>query len=208
MITFNNNIFKIDTKNTSYIIRVSKFNHLLNDYYGAKIEHDENYEFSMEKYPTVGGCTISYDKNDHYCLDMYSSEVGSVGKGDYKEPSLIIDNGKDFMLDLIYQDYEINDKHKVLDTLPTPHGKLEELVISNNIVYKRSATEIIQRKQYIGGKSIEDGYYAYLLPLHECDRNLLAYANKKIPLYVLQQLYYRLNGVNINEVVLNKKNKF
>ena len=42
MITFNNNIFKIDTKNTSYIIRISRFNHLLNDYYGAKIENDEN----------------------------------------------------------------------------------------------------------------------------------------------------------------------
>lgn len=130
MITFNNNIFKIDTKNTSYIIRISRFNHLLNDYYGTRIENDENYEFSMEKYPTVGGCAITYDKNDHYCLDMYSTEIGSVGKGDYKEPSLIIDNGKDFMLDLIYQSYEINDEHKILDTLPTPHGKLEELVIN------------------------------------------------------------------------------
>ena len=53
MITFNNNIFKIDTKNTSYIIRISRFNHLLNDYYGARIENDDNFEFSMEKYPTV-----------------------------------------------------------------------------------------------------------------------------------------------------------
>ena len=130
MITFNNNIFKIDTKNTSYIIRISRFNHLLNDYYGARIENDDNFEFSMEKYPTVGGCAITYDKNDHYCLDMYSSEVGSVGKGDYKEPSLIIDNGKDFMLDLIYQNHEIKDEHEFLTTLPTPHGELKELVIN------------------------------------------------------------------------------
>ena len=77
-------------------------------------------------------------------------------------------------------------------------------IFTNNIVYQRSATEKIQRKQYIGGKSIEDGYYAYLLPLHECDRNLLAYTNKKIPLYVLQQLYYKLNNVDVKSLVLTR----
>ena len=42
MISYKENIFKIDTKNTSYIIRISPFKHVLNDYYGAKIEDFEN----------------------------------------------------------------------------------------------------------------------------------------------------------------------
>ena len=61
-------------------------------------------------------------------------------------------------------------------------------IFSGNIVYQRSATEIIQRKQYIRGKNFGEGYDAYLLPLHEVDNNLLAYIDKKVPLYVLQQL--------------------
>jgi alpha-galactosidase len=38
------NIFKLDSKNTSYIIRISKYGHILNDYYGAKIIDDEEIE--------------------------------------------------------------------------------------------------------------------------------------------------------------------
>ena len=131
MITFNNNIFKIDTKNTSYIIRISKFNHLLTDYYGKYIPSQENYEFSKEKYDTMGGCSVWYSESDvTYGLDSMSMEVSSVGKGDYKEPSLIIDNGNDFILDLLYVDYQINEATTPLDTLPTPHGNLQELVIN------------------------------------------------------------------------------
>ena len=77
-------------------------------------------------------------------------------------------------------------------------------IFSGNIVYQRSATEIIQRKQYIRGKNFGEGYDAYLLPLHEVDNNLLAYIDKKVPLYVLQQLYYRLNNVDVKEYVLKK----
>ena len=80
-------------------------------------------------------------------------------------------------------------------------------IFSGNVIYQRSATEIIQRKQYIRGKTLEDGYDAYLLPLHEVDKNLLAYTDKKVPLYVLQQLYYKLNNVNVNEYGLTQKKK-
>ena len=133
MILFNNNIFKIDTKNTSYIIRISKFNHLLTDYYGSKIATQEDYEFSKEKYDTPGGCAVWYSESDNnYSLDSFSMEVSSVGKGDYKEPSLIIDNGRDYILDLVYVDHQINDKVSKLNTLPTPHGLLEELIINLN----------------------------------------------------------------------------
>lgn len=78
-------------------------------------------------------------------------------------------------------------------------------IFTNNIVYQKSATEKINRKQYISGKTLDEGYYAYFIPLHDIDRNLLAYANKKVPLYVLQQLYYRLNNVDVNAYVLKKE---
>ena len=54
------NIFKLDSKNTSYIIRISKYGHILNDYYGAKIIDDEDFLFSKEKYSTPSGTAVSY----------------------------------------------------------------------------------------------------------------------------------------------------
>lgn len=78
-------------------------------------------------------------------------------------------------------------------------------IFTNNIVYERCSTDTIQRKQYISGKNLEDGYFAFLLPLHNVDVNLLAYTDKKVPLFVLQQLYYRLNKVDVNAYILKKQ---
>ena len=130
MISYINNIFKLDTKNTSYVIRISFFNHVLSDYYGAKIIDNESFEFSKEKYGSPYGTTVNYKEEDfNYSLDMLSLEVSSVGKGDFKEPSIIIDNGKDYILYIINQAYDIKKSLTKLNTLPSPHKELEELVI-------------------------------------------------------------------------------
>ena len=104
-------VFKLDTKNTTYLIRVSNFNHILNDYYGRKIL-DESFDFSKEKYNAPSGTAVNYSEEDfNYVLDTLSLEISSPYKGDYKEPSLIVDNSRDFILDLVYLDYEIKDYH-------------------------------------------------------------------------------------------------
>ena len=130
MITVLDNIFKLDTNNTSYIIRISSFNHVLNDYYGGKISDTLNFDFSKEKYASSAGTATNYSEEDtNYYLDMLSTEIASVGKGDYKEASILIDNGTDYILDLIYQDYKINETITPLNTLPTPHHADGELVL-------------------------------------------------------------------------------
>lgn len=78
-------------------------------------------------------------------------------------------------------------------------------IFTDDIVYQKISTEKITRKQYILGKTLDEGHYGYFIPLYDVDRNLLAYVNKKVPLYVLQQLYYRLNNVDVNAYVLKKK---
>ena len=71
MITVIDNIFKLDTNNTSYIIRISPFNHVLNDYYGAKIIDTLDFDFSKEKYSTMAGTAVNYSKDDNtYVLDL------------------------------------------------------------------------------------------------------------------------------------------
>ena len=78
-------------------------------------------------------------------------------------------------------------------------------IFTNRIIYQKTATEKINNKQYIRGNSLEDGYFAYFYPIHEADRNLLAYTNKQVPLYILQQLYYRLNRIDVNAKILKKE---
>lgn len=79
-------------------------------------------------------------------------------------------------------------------------------IFSNKIIYTKSSVDLITSKQWVD-KSYKEGYYAYLTPLHKFDNNILAYADKKVPLYVLQQLYYKLNNVDINGCVLKNNKK-
>ena len=79
-------------------------------------------------------------------------------------------------------------------------------IFDNSTVYQASQTSKLNRKEYVG-------YYirnsketiAYITPIHELDRNLLTYTDKQVPLYVLQQLYYQLNNVDINSPLLTPK---
>ena len=64
MINKYENIFKLDTKDTSYIIRISHFNHVLNDYYGARISDTLNFDFSKEKYGCMAGTAVNYSEDD------------------------------------------------------------------------------------------------------------------------------------------------
>lgn len=74
-------------------------------------------------------------------------------------------------------------------------------IFTNKIIYTKRSIELINPVQLV------NGHYAYLNPIYKFDNNILAYADKKVPLYVLQQLYYRLNGVNINEHINKYKIK-
>lgn len=136
--------FKIDTAKTSYIISITKFNHVVNCYYGSRIDDEEDLDFTDEKYGAPEGTAINYSEDDYnYTLDMLSTEVSSIGKGDFKEPSILIDNGNNYILDLVYQGYEIKDDFDKLKTLPSPKGKLEQLTLHTKDLYRDIDVDLI-----------------------------------------------------------------
>lgn len=132
MIKFQNNVFKLDTKNTSYIFNVSSFGHLLSQYYGKYIFDHDNYDFLLDKYAySAGTCTVYDDQKDYsYCLDLKGLEISSVGKGDYKEPSILIKVDNNYILDLKYVSHIINKQITPLTQLADIHGEMEELIIT------------------------------------------------------------------------------
>jgi len=78
-------------------------------------------------------------------------------------------------------------------------------IFTGDVVYQKSSTEYINEYEYITNGIIKDSYYAKFYPVWRKDKSLLAYPDKKCPLYVLEQLYYKLNKVDVNSQILKKK---
>lgn len=123
MIIFKNNVFKLDTKNTSYVFSISKLNHLVFQYYGERF-FDDNLDFVLTNIPAPNGTTVIYDDDvdPNYSLDLYNLEYSCFGKGDFKNPSLIIDSNGNYMLDLKYHHHKILNNVPILKDMPNIHG--------------------------------------------------------------------------------------
>lgn len=79
-------------------------------------------------------------------------------------------------------------------------------LFSNEIVFEKCSVNHISEDEIVKPDGfMEEKYHVYIYPLYKFDHNLLAYPDKKVPLYVLQQLYYNINNVNLNSPVLKKQ---
>lgn len=84
------------------------------------------------------------------------------------------------------------------------HSTLTD-IFSNQVIFQKDSECKIKSEELIRTDSIETSYFARLYSLYEVDKNLLAYTDKKVPLYVLQKLYYKLNNVDTNAYILKKE---
>ena len=75
-------------------------------------------------------------------------------------------------------------------------------IFSEKIVYEKFSSYKIEKMQEI--VELGELYNTYLTPIYEFDRNLLVYADKKVPKHVLLQLYYNLNNIDLTEPTLKK----
>ena len=131
MITFENNTFKLDTRNTSYVFRVTPFGHLEHIYYGAKLPAADAEALCL-KHTIPFGSSVAYSKADNgYCMDTMLLEYSGIGKGDYRQTPIecVMPDGT-FVSDFVY------DHHRIMKIpyssnsgLPTAHGQGETLAI-------------------------------------------------------------------------------
>jgi len=76
-------------------------------------------------------------------------------------------------------------------------------IFTKKIIHQKDSLAKIKRKEAVfGGDYKTDLHYAYLTPICEKEKSLLAYIDKKVPLYVLQRLYYKLNDVDLSSQLL------
>lgn len=145
MITFKDNLFHLQTKNTSYVLHLNDVNHIVNEYYGRRLFHlDKSKEAVKEKWPYAYGSSVIYDetKNKSLSLDLISLEASSIGKGDYREPSLKIRAKHGYVFDFTYVSHEIKKDIKKLPGLPSPRDVSQCLVITLHDAFAKATLKL------------------------------------------------------------------
>ncbi len=130
MITINNNIVKIDTNNTSYIMCATNGGYVEHIYYGAKISDRYDIDALAIHNGTGQGTSIVRKFGDNTMWpDNCCVEHSSVGRGDYRECMLDVtfaDNSR--VHELLFDSWALVEDHAV-PQLPNAHGKSQTLCI-------------------------------------------------------------------------------
>ncbi len=130
MITFENRIFKLDTRSTSYIFKIADCGKLESIHYGAYVRK-QSYDALALKNTIQLGSSVEYDTSASYSLDNVLLEYSENGKGDFRHSpiELIMPDGT-YVSDFVYHSHEISDKAYLSASLPTAYGKAQTLTVT------------------------------------------------------------------------------
>ena len=126
MIRENNRVFKLDTKHTSYIFRITNLGHPEHIYYGKRLPASDVEALGMKNNITLGA-TVDYAPG--YCLDSMLLEYSGIGKGDYRHSPLEckLPDGS-FTTDFVFEGHQILEEVYQNDCgLPFAAGEGENL---------------------------------------------------------------------------------
>jgi alpha-galactosidase len=124
MITFSDQVFALETVQTSYLFRVTQFGHLEHIHYGERVPPNE-IEPLLTKRAIMHGSSVPYfQQDDTYCLDNIPLEWSGVGCGDYRQTPLEVklSNGT-FRTDFVYDHHEIVSGCVPMDSLPSAYDE-------------------------------------------------------------------------------------
>lgn len=125
------NVWVLDTQNTTYVFKVMETGHLEHLYYGKKITIDslEETDSLTEKHEFAPGNTNTYD-NEHtnFTLEDICLEMSSYGKGDIREPFIeVVHADGSSTSDFLFDHAEILEKKMALITLPSSYDESEQV---------------------------------------------------------------------------------
>ena len=129
MIEIFDKLFKLNTKDTSYVFRITDEGHPEHVYYGKRIP-DTDVEALRLKNTILLGTTVDYRADKiGYSLDTLPLEYSGVGKGDFRHSpiELIMPDGS-FVTDFVYEGYTLVDgAHSCDSGLPYATGDAQTL---------------------------------------------------------------------------------
>ncbi|MGE5613545.1 MAG: alpha-galactosidase [Bacillota bacterium] len=127
MIEYQDGVFRLDTRNTSYWFRITPFGHPEHLHYGPRLKKQPPDGLALKR-TAMTGSSISYDQSDpHYCLDNMCLEWSGIGRGDYRHsPAEIKMPDGTFTCDFTYRSHRIIRGHIPMESLPTAYGSEDE----------------------------------------------------------------------------------
>ena len=133
MVIANNNIFILHTNDLSYVFHVDKTGLVLHDYFGKRINVDENNINPISQKNTIlkGTSTIYKEEVDpNLSMDNTLLEFSFPHKGDYKSTPILLKNENNgYVFDFQYENYVLNNEINIESELPTPHDADQELIV-------------------------------------------------------------------------------
>lgn len=142
-------VFTIQTKNSTYQMKVSEHGHLLHLYYGKPIGDEDvsylipNVVRSHESNPPEAGTDRVYS------LCAYPQEFSSNDAGDYRIPSIeLVNEDGSYAFVGKYHSHKIYPGKYRLETLPTLFAKEDEKVVTLEIVLVDEVTNVMVKLLY------------------------------------------------------------
>ncbi|WP_026511167.1 alpha-galactosidase [Butyrivibrio sp. LC3010] len=141
MIIRKDNIFLLQTKNSSYFMQVLPSGHIEHIHYGASLLSERQYEEILKnedeessvlsdmakvleiKHKNEGGNMVVYsDETYPMCLEVMPLEISGFGKGDIREPFVELTHADGVTTcDFLFENAVISDEITPLETLPSSY---------------------------------------------------------------------------------------
>ncbi|MBO4217998.1 MAG: alpha-galactosidase [Erysipelotrichaceae bacterium] len=108
-IIFQDSTFLLRTRNSSFLFRISSYGHLEFIHYGSPVSISDALALADKRSAGYGDSIIYCESDPSYCLNRLPQLCPSQGRGDYREPAVIIvDEDGHSPLDLRYRSHEIS----------------------------------------------------------------------------------------------------
>jgi len=168
MISFEGQVFRLDTKNTTYAFRINEGypEHL---YYGRRVPETDFVAVALKNTIDLGS-TVKQEGSKFF-LERNLLEYSGVGRGDYRHSpiELLMPDGT-FVCDFVYDSHRVFDGAYKAKELPTAYGEAKTL-------------EIILADKKFGGLKLKLNYVVF----EDCDvicRNVELINEEKEPVYI------------------------
>ena len=125
------NVFHLQTRDTSYIFRALPSGQLESLYYGKKIRNVDDFTFLYDKHEAgYSNASPRSQKDTTLSLDHIALEYSAYGKGDYRLPAMdLLAADDNFTTDFLFDRAFVMDQKPELHGLPSSYGESQTLTV-------------------------------------------------------------------------------
>ena len=156
MISYNDQVFRLETQATTYAFRISD-GYLEHLYYGRKIVDTDFTAVSLKNTIDLG-CTVKTEESKFF-LERNLLEYSGVGRGDYRHSpiELLMPDGT-FVCDFVYDGHRIIDGAYKTESLPTAYGdaKTLEIVLKDKKFAAGCSRDVIRKGSEMLGMELNE----------------------------------------------------